>query len=158
MVERIERADGGSDLPGMLRSWVMVVLTLIFVLLYASALTGWLKPLADERMIARLEPVIFVIIGYYFGRLPAQANEHTLKGEIARQTQKADAAQNAKEQAQRGTEALEEKVKNARAMLTSAAAPPADLLGEGARIGVAASPGGDALRHSVKAVLSVLNS
>jgi hypothetical protein len=157
MVERIERADGGSDLPGVLRSWVMVVLTLIFVLLYASALTGWLKPLADERMIARLEPVIFVIIGYYFGRLPAQANEYTLKGEIARQTQKADAAQNVKEQAQRTTEALEEKVKNARAMLTSAA-PPADPLGEGARIGVAASPGGDALRHSVKAVLSVLNS
>ena len=158
MTERIEPADGGSDLPGVLRSWVMVVLTLIFVLLYASALMGWLRPLADERMIARLEPVIFVIIGYYFGRLPAQANEHTLKGMIARQTQKADASQNAKEQAQRVAEALEEKVKNARAALASATAPVGSRsFAEG--VGTAAtSPSADALRHSVNAALSILNS
>src|ERR1044072_7459926 len=55
MDERINPADGRGDLPGVLRSWVMIALTLIFVLLYALALTGWLKPLADERMIARLE-------------------------------------------------------------------------------------------------------
>ena len=30
---------------------------------------GMLKPLADEKMALRLEPIIFVIIGYYFGRL-----------------------------------------------------------------------------------------
>ena len=154
MAERISREDGGGDLPGAFRSWMMVALTLLFVLLYAAALTGWLKPLADERMITRLEPVIFVIIGYYFGRLPAQATEHTLKGEIARQTQKADAAQHAKEQAQRTAEALEEKVKNARAALT-AAAPAAALRAESS---AAALPGGDGLRHSVSAALSVLNS
>jgi hypothetical protein len=156
MGERIEPAEHGSDLPGVLRSWVMVMLTLIFVFLYASALTGWLKPLADERMIARLEPVIFVIIGYYFGRLPAQANEHTLKDEIDRQTKKADAAQNAKEQAQRTAEAVEEKVKNARAVLAPAA-PSGDHRGL-AEAAVAASSGGDTLRYSVKAALSILKS
>ncbi|HLM55243.1 MAG TPA: hypothetical protein VK422_03890 [Pyrinomonadaceae bacterium] len=154
MAERIGRDDGGGDLPAVFRSWMMVVLTLLFVLLYASALTGWLKPLADERMITRLEPVIFVIIGYYFGRLPAHATERTLKGELARQSQKADAAQHAKEQAQRTAEALEEKVKNARATLT-AAAPAAGLRADAS---AAALPGGDALRHSVGAALSVLNS
>ena len=71
-------------------------------------------------MITRLEPIIFVIIGYYFGRLPAQQNEKTLKDEIGRQTQKADAAQHAKEQAQQTREALEEKIKNVSAALTSA--------------------------------------
>lgn len=156
MGERIERAGHGSDLPGILRSWVMVMLTLFFVFLYASALTGWLRPLADERMIARLEPVIFVIIGYYFGRLPAQANEHTLKGEIDRQTKKADAAQNAKEQAQRTAEAVEEKVKNARAVLAPAV-PLGDHRNSAEAAGVA-SPGGDALRYSVKAALSILKS
>ncbi len=103
----------------VLKSWMMVALTLIFVLLYASALLGWLKPLADVTMITRLEPIIFVIIGYYFGRLPAQQNEKTLKDEIKRQTQKADASQNAKEQAKLDREALEEKVKNARVVLTT---------------------------------------
>ena len=104
-----------------LKGWVMVALTLIFVVLYGAALTGWLRPLDDEKMVARLEPVIFVIIGYYFGRLPAQQNEETLKEEIGRQTQKADAAQHAKEQALQSREALEEKLKNARAALTLAA-------------------------------------
>lgn len=141
MSERIEPADGGSDLPGALRSWVMVLLTLIFVLLYAAVLTGWLRPLADEKMLARLEPVIFVIIGYYFGRLPAQVNEQTLKGEIDRHSKRADAAQSAKEQAQRTTEALEEKVKNARAALTASA--------------TYAEKPGDA---SVNAALHILNS
>jgi hypothetical protein len=141
MGERIVPAGGASDLPGALRNWVMVALALIFVFLYASVLMGWLRPLADERLLARLEPVIFVIIGYYFGRLPAQAHEQTLKGELDRQTRKADAVQSAKEQAQRTTEALEEKVRNARAALTSAA-----------------PPGGDGLRHSVNAALNILNS
>jgi len=47
-------------------------------------------------MIARIEPIIFVIVGYYFGRLPSQQNEKALKEEISRQTQRADAAQHAK--------------------------------------------------------------
>jgi hypothetical protein len=156
MDERTEPADGGSDLPGMIRSWVMVALTLIFILLYALALTGWLKPLADERMVARLEPVIFVIIGYYFGRLPAQANEHTLKGEINRQTKKADAAQNAKEQVQRTAETFEERLKNARVTL-AATAPSAGRRARAENV----SPGSstdDSLRHSVDVALSILNS
>jgi len=56
--------------PDTLKNWIMVVLTLIFISLYGAALVGWLKPLADEKMVMRLVPIIFVIIGYYFGRLP----------------------------------------------------------------------------------------
>lgn len=158
MSQRIEPAQRGSDLPGVLRSWVMVALTLVFVLLYAAALTGWLKPLADERMIARLEPVIFVIIGYYFGRLPAQANEQTLKGEIDRQTKKADASQSAKEQAQRAAESLEEKVRNARAALATAPASAGPRAFADAASAPPAAASGDTLRHSVNTALSILNS
>lgn len=163
MSKHIEQAESKNELSNALRGWVMVALTLIFVLLYASALIGWLKPLADEKMIVRLEPIIFVIIGYYFGRLPSQQNENTLKGEINRQTQKADAAQHSKEQAQQMREALEEKVKNVRAALTSApsVAPrmavsnaPAPLAGAVAEAQVR----DDALRQSVAAALNVLNS
>lgn len=159
MGQRMEPAEAGRDLPGALRSWVMVALTLIFILLYALALTGWLKPLADERMIARLEPVIFVIIGYYFGRLPAQANEQTLKGELDRQTKKADASQSAKEQAQRTAESLEEKVRNTRAALTTAPnAAGHRSFSEGVGAATAAAAPGENLRHSVNTALSILNS
>ena len=118
MVDRnTQDTSTGQNMTDMLKSWMMVALTLIFVLLYAAALFGWIKPLSDVTMITRLEPIIFVIIGYYFGRLPAQQNEKTLKDEINRQTQKADATQHSKEQAQQEREALEEKVKNAKAAL-----------------------------------------
>lgn len=101
-----------------IKSWTMVILTLIFVALYGAVFIGWVKPLADERMITHLEPIIFVIIGYYFGRFPGQQNEQTLKDEISRQTQKADVARNARDQSQQATERLEEKIKNARVALT----------------------------------------
>ena len=69
---RLERA------ANVLRNWIMVSLAIVFTFLYASALVGWLKPLGDERMVTHLEPIIFVIIGYYFGRAPSQQNESTL--------------------------------------------------------------------------------
>jgi hypothetical protein len=144
--------------PDALRNWIMVVLTLIFVLLYGAALVGWLKPLADEKMVLRLEPIIFVIIGYYFGRLPAQQNEKTLKEEIGRQTQKADAAQHVKEQAQQTREALEEKLKNVNAALT-ATAPlnSAASFAENIQKSDGSIPG-EGLRYSVGAALRILNS
>lgn len=99
-----------------LKSWMMVILTLLFVLLYAGVLVGWIA-LSDDAK--DLQPIIFVIIGYYFGRLPSQQNENSLKGEINRQATKADAATIAKEKSQQEREVLEEKLKNARAVLTS---------------------------------------
>jgi hypothetical protein len=144
--------------PDALRNWIMVVLTLIFVALYGAALIGWLKPLADEKMVLRLEPIIFVIIGYYFGRLPAQQNEKTLKEEIGRQTQKADAAQHIKEQALQTREALEEKLKNVNAALTSTAyaASSASFSDDLHKTGGAIKEEG--LRYSVGAALRILNS
>jgi hypothetical protein len=113
----VKTAVEGQPMANALRNWVMVVSTIIFVLLYGAALVGWLNPLADEKMVSRLEPIIFVIIGYYFGRLPSQQNEDSLKQEIYRQTQRSDAAQHAKEQMQQAREGLEEKLKNVRAAL-----------------------------------------
>jgi len=140
-----------------LKNWIMVVLTLVFISLYGAALIGWLKPLADEKMVMRLEPIIFVIIGYYFGRLPGQQNEKTLKQEISRQTQRADAAQSAKEQALQSNEALEEKVKNVKAALTSERSVAATISGSDLfRSGGIAQEEG--LRHVVGAALRILNS
>lgn len=147
-----QTSQAGREMSDALKGWVMVALTSVFVVLYAAALAGWLKPLTDERMVTRLEPVIFVIIGYYFGRLPAQQNEKTLKDEIGRQAQKADAAQHAKEQVQQAREALEEKVKNARAALTSGAMARSLVEGAGAADGTEPS------RATVAAALNVLNS
>ena len=143
-----------SQMTDALKSWIMVVLTLAFVFLYGAALVGWLKPLADEKMVMRLEPIIFVIIGYYFGRLPAQQNEKTLKDEIGRQTQKADAAQHAKEQAKQSSEVAEERLKNVKVALmssTSNSSQPAGSETESKNVRPHVHP-------SVSTALSILNS
>jgi hypothetical protein len=136
-----------------LKGWVMVILTLGFVSLYGLALIGKLKPLADASMVSRLEPIIFVIIGYYFGRLPAQQNEKTLKDEIGRQTQKADAAQHAKEQALQSREAVEERLKN----VGSALLPTVSKLNNGSEEskGTRSEEG---LRHVVGVAARILKS
>jgi hypothetical protein len=149
----------GQAMADALKGWVMAALTLVFVALYGAALTGWLKPLPEEKMVTRLEPIIFVIIGYYFGRLPAQQNEKTLKDEIGRQTQKADAAQHAKEQAQQSREALEEKVKNARAALAPALpdySPKGAVEAGAGKAGLLAQD--ESARGSISAALHILNT
>ena len=93
--------------------WFMVVLLLVFVSLYALAFAGKLDPFNDNSMLLRFEPIIFILIGYYFGRLPTRHNEQVLNDEIARQVQRADAAQFAKEKAQQERDSLEERIRNA---------------------------------------------
>ena len=106
-----------QNFAAFFKSWMMVALTLIFVSLYAASLFGWLQPLTDTTVLSRLEPIIFVVIGFYFGKMLALQIEKTLKTEISRQTQKADAAQYAKEQAQQQREIFEEKLRNVEAAL-----------------------------------------
>lgn len=155
---KIENQTTGNEKSDLLKSWMMVALTLIFVFLYAAALFGWLKPLPDAAMVIRLEPVIFVIIGYYFGRLPAQQNEKTLKDEITRQTQKADAAQQIKEKSQQEREVLEEKIKNARLALNSSSAE-SSLRGASENNKSFDAGGTDgSIKTSIETAIGILNS
>lgn len=111
-----------KNIANILRDSLMVILTLIFVLLYAAAFSGKLDPLKDNTLLMRLEPIILILTSFYFGRLSLQHNEKNLKEEIVRQTQKADAAQFAKEKAQQERESLEERIRNAKTTLK--AIPP----------------------------------
>jgi hypothetical protein len=142
--------------PDTPRNWITVVLTLIFISPYGAGLIGRLKPPADEKMVMRLEPITLVIIGYYSGRLPGLQNERTLKQEINRQTQRADASQSAKEHALQSREALEEKIKNVRAALgseqTGATSSGSNLFAAGSRSHE------EGTRHVVGATLRILSS
>ena len=143
-----------SRIVDAFKSWVMVILTLGFVVLYGLALIGKLKPLMDTSIVSRLEPLIFLIIGYYFGRLPAQQNEKTLKEEIGRQIQKADAAQHAKEQALQSREALEAKLKSVSVMLSTVASQPVDE----AESAVESAHNVSGLRRFMTVALKIVNS
>jgi hypothetical protein len=154
----------GRDFINAIGSWVMVLLTLVFISLYGVVLFGGFNHLMDDRMISHLEPIIFVVIGYFFGRLPARQNEKTLKEEIGRQTMRAEAAQQAKEQVQQAREAVEEKIKNVRTILASSATNASSATSR--PINGSANPpdnsggavGDESLRQAVDAALKILCS
>lgn len=144
----------------VLKSWLMLVMILNFVLLYMGALLGWLKPLNDITLVTHLEPILFIIIGYYFGRLPSEQNEQTLKEEIIRQTNKADAAQHSRETAQQEREVFEEKLKNVRAVLIPAASKnvPETTAAAGNSFKANGENNPMVLQQLIKSVANILNS
>jgi|GEM_PF-3775396 len=60
------------SIASSLRGLATVALTLAFAVLYGAIFLGWVKPVADGRLVNRLEPIILVIMFYYFGRLLSQ--------------------------------------------------------------------------------------
>lgn len=143
---------------GTLKSWTMVVLTLAFVLLYWADLTSWLKPLTDEKMVLRLEPIIFVIIGYYIGPPAGPAKREDSQGRDRPANTKSRRRQNAKEQALQTREGVEEKLKNVSAALTSAA-PSRSATAFAEDISKSGGPiKEEGLRYSIGAALKILNS
>jgi hypothetical protein len=100
-----------------LKDWIVIIVLVAFVVLYALAFSGKLDPFKDNSMLLRFEPVIFILVGYYFGRWPSRQSEKFFRDEIARQALKVDAAQHAKEKAQQEREGLEERLGNAQKVL-----------------------------------------
>jgi len=100
-------ANGNDDKAKVLarntkvNQWVIVALTAIFVVLYALALFGLIKPLADDKVVLQLAPIIAVIIGYYFGRVPGQQNEKTLTDQVNQHAEAAKTANQEKETAEK---------------------------------------------------------
>jgi flagellar biosynthesis component FlhA len=145
-----------------IRNWMMAALTFVFVLLYVLALVGKL-PDANEVALAHVAPIVAVIIGYYFGRLPAEKHRKDLKEQVEREAtkareeeKKASAAREAEKQQAVERRAAEEKIAAARAALSTAETAPdagrtpfRDVQAADAR-----SPG--ALRQAVAAALRIL--
>ena len=154
MAKPTEVPSTSQSTTDVIKGWLMILLTIAFVVLYGLALMGKIRPLADVSIVSRIEPIIFVIIGYYFGRSPAIQNEQSLKDEIVRQTQKADAAQHAKEQALQSREVFEEKLKNVNITLSRTAGN----LSSTARSTAGTNGQQEELRHSVDTALVILKS
>ena len=106
-----------------IKHWPMVSLSLGIFVLYAATLAGWLRPPSNITAIARFEPVLFAMIGYYFCWLPARRSERALKCELQREAEKAETAFRLKEQADKERAAMEEKIRSARLVLELGSEP-----------------------------------
>lgn len=146
---------GAKNTP--VNQWVMVILTFLFVALYACALFGWIKPLTDDKVINQLAPIITAIIGYYFGRVPAQQNEKTLKEQVDKNALDADKAREEKDAAQQESAGLQQKVQAAKAALSPALPAGTSTPGFVTTLSGAANPK-EAAEAAAVAAYNVLNS
>jgi uncharacterized protein YdbL (DUF1318 family) len=128
----------------------MILLTIVFVVLYVLGFVGWPKFAIDKDVVGQVGPIVAVIIGYYFGRLPAEANEQALQNQ-------ADQARGAQLQAQSDRDRLSAKVDATRAALSAAvpAAQPGQLV---ATLSGPVAPDAAAVRGAAVAALKVLDS
>ncbi len=95
---------------------------LVFLFIYVLMLAGILRPMSDVTVITRLEPIMFLVIGYFLARLPAAHSEQTIREEIKRQSIRAERAEQAKQESETEMRTLEEKMRNARIALDSSLA------------------------------------
>jgi hypothetical protein len=145
--------------PADPKNIVIIILTFIFIALYSATIFGFVKLPADDKLLGRLEPIIAVIIGYYFGRMPSEKNEKSLKQQVDKKTQEADDARKGETEAKTQSTEAQTKIKDARAALSSAApaAEPSELAVtlSGAHASAAPEP---AVRNAAVAALKILET
>ena len=75
------QAQGNLLTQDNLKNWVMALLTVAFVTLYIIDLFGGIPDLTDGRakILSHIEAIVFVIIGYYFGRSPVSRTRNRSK-------------------------------------------------------------------------------
>ncbi len=131
-----------------IKKMIVVALTVVFTALYVIAIIGRWRWDSDREAIQLLQPIVYVIIGYFFGRMPSEATERSLRSVAADKTQQASEAQ--------------ARLKSVRAVLSQTSAAPtaaspapgraAEMMPAGA-----ASASHDDLRRSVAAAISVID-
>jgi hypothetical protein len=97
----------------------ILIIAIVFVSLYALIVTGMIRPIGDITVLSRIEPMVFVVVGYFLSRLQAGHYEQTLKEELRRQTLRAESAQSEKERVEVEKEGIEERMRNVRTALVS---------------------------------------
>lgn len=97
--------------------WLSLIVALMFVSLYAAVSIGWLRPTSDISSLTRLEPILFLFVGYYFALSFSMADKRGLREEVERQKLRADDEAAARQAAEQATNFLTEKIKNADCVL-----------------------------------------
>jgi len=72
-----------------LKTTVIVLLTVAFVTLYVLAIVGRYRWDSDKDAIGLLQPIVYVIIGFYFGRVPSEASEKAAREDAASKAREA---------------------------------------------------------------------
>lgn len=130
---------------------IIVVLTVVFVALYVTAIVGTSKWDSDTMAIQLLQPIVYVIIGYFFGRMPSEPTEKALRKDAQEKGKQAD---DAKAEASQ----VSTKLKSVRAILSGAAGGDApQAKGFAQTLSGTRATSEDALKITVSHALNVID-
>ena len=82
------------------RMRMVVTISILFVGLYAGASLGLIDGKPNADLLGVLQPVVWVIIGYYFGRVPGERVESRLKEQVDKSDAEARAAKDKAEESE----------------------------------------------------------
>jgi hypothetical protein len=138
-----------------LKKGTIAVLTLIFVALYVAGIIGvWRGDSAvNSKAITLLQPIVYVIIGYYFGRMPAEKTENALKEQADKKDKEAGAANT--EAARSSTKLQATKSVLEKAVGHTGVAPPS---GFAQTLSTTKASNEDALKITIVQALNVIDS
>ena len=103
------------------RTVMVLSISVLFVLLYVGALLGWAGLAPNKEALGYIQPVVWVIIGYYFGRVPGERNESRLKERADKSDAAANAARRAASSAQVRLSAIKARLAAVRSALREGA-------------------------------------
>ncbi len=139
------------------KSWIVVILTFVFIACYLDGLFGS-QVTPNKDIVNALGPIVAVIIGYYFGRMPSEKVENSLKEQANQKTTEARQAQEERATALEQKSKLSQKVQDAISALSSGApAAPVNELALTLSVKGADSPD-DAVRTASVSALKILQS
>lgn len=113
------------------RTVMVLSISIVFVLLYVAALLGWGGLAPNKEALAFIQPVVWVIIGYYFGRVPGERNESRLKEQADQNGDAAKSATKTASEARARLVATETRLAAARTVLLESVAADAAPWGLG---------------------------
>jgi type VI protein secretion system component VasK len=151
----IDKVAGAVAPEDPVRKWIVVILTIIFIGFYICAIADIWKgdTPATNKIITLLQPIVYVIIGYYFGRVPAEKAEKQLKDEAKEKGKQADEATKKAEGAEAKLDALD-------AMLSAASGAGGSAQKDGFVTNLSRSGAGDIerMKVTIAQALNVINS
>jgi len=142
--------NGGGD---TLKTAIAALLTVVFIGLYIYGIWGvWHGSTPNnDKAITLLQPIVYVIVGYYFGRMPSEKVEKQLKDEAKDKGQAADAA-NAE------ANRVVSKLQMVRSVLAGVSATDAPRSGFTANLAGVRSAPEETLRVSVAQAISMIDT
>ncbi|MFL6373737.1 MAG: hypothetical protein ACJ73D_03620 [Pyrinomonadaceae bacterium] len=100
-----------------LKEICVMILPAVLLFVYMGVSIGWIRPVPDPILLDRIGPLVFLVIGFWVGRLPADKAQQLLREQLNELQSRLDHGDQIKERALREREVAAERIRMVSAIL-----------------------------------------